>query len=492
MTVEAATVPRTRGVSPNWLLLAVALGVFFAADDQTFVVTVLPSMIKGIGLPQDEFYRAAWIVNGYLLGYTVAMPLMGRVADVFGHARIYILSIFIFMAGSAWVALSPNLEVLIVARSFQAIGGGAVVPVAMAIVADVFPAERRAMGIAAMAAASEAGGLFGPLWGGSLVQAIGWRGLFWINLPMCFPIAVAVYMLARDRARQRVPIDIWGGVFLAIGLTVLTVALTDDPIEPRPLYFTLPLYATAAAAGLAFVLRERLTRVPMVALDVFRSMPVSAGHITNLLVGGGLIVAMASVPLFTNVVLGDSPLMGGLNLMRMTVMLPIGALLGGILSGWLGFHRTTAAGMALCGIGFLLLSTWPADVGQWHMTLPLLVAGLGFGVVIAPIGTAVVNAVGENQRATVSALLQVARLIGMLVGIALLTSRGLGRFYERAAGIALDDPAYKELLTHFEVTTFSDTFIVTALVCFLAILPALMLGRGLARRLSWREIWPLS
>lgn len=492
MTVEAATVPRMRGVSPNWLVVAVALGVFFAADDQTFVVTVLPSMIKGIGLPQDEFYRAAWIINGYLLGYTVAMPLMGRVADVFGHARIYILSIFIFMAGSAWVAMSPTLNVLVVARSFQAIGGGAVVPVAMAIVADIFPPERRAMGIAAMAAASEAGGLFGPLWGGSLVQVIGWRGLFWINLPMCFPVAVAVYMLARDRARQRVPIDLTGGMFLAVGLTALTIALTDDPIEPRPLYFTLPLYAAAAAAGAAFVLRERLTRFPMVALNVFRSMPVSAGHVTNLFVGGGLIVAMASVPLFTNVVLQDSPLQGGLNLMRMTVMLPIGALLGGVLSGWVGFHRTTAAGMALCGVGFLLLSTWPADVGQWHMTLPLLVAGLGFGVVIAPIGTAVVNAVDEHQRATVSALLQVARLMGMLVGIALLTSRGLGRFYERAAGIALDDPAYQELLTEFEVTTFSDTFVVTALVCFVAIVPATWLGRGLARRLTWREIWPLS
>jgi MFS family permease len=161
VSVQAATVPRSTAISPNWLLVAVALGVFFAADDQTFVVTVLPPMIKGIGLPQDEFYRAAWIVNGYLLGYTVAMPLMGRVADVFGHARIYILSIFIFMAGSAWVALSPNLEVLIAARSFQAIGGGAVVPVAMAIVADIF---RRATAMDCRhGRASEAGACSGLL-----------------------------------------------------------------------------------------------------------------------------------------------------------------------------------------------------------------------------------------------------------------------------------------------------------------------------------------
>lgn len=492
MTARAAVVSRTQTISPTWLLVAVALGIFFAADDQTFVVTVLPKMIEGIGLPQDEFYRAAWIVNGYILGYIVAMPLMGRVSDVFGHGRIYVLSVGIFMAGSAWVAMSPNLTVLTMARSFQAIGGGAVVPVAMAIVADVMPPERRAMGLGLMAAASEAGGLFGPLWGGSLVQLIGWRGLFWINLPMCLPVALAVWWLAKDRSGSRAPIDYVGGVLMGGALAALAVALTDDPIEGRPVAFTVALYLAAAALGAAFVWRQRLVRFPIVDLEQFRSRPYSAGNLTNFMVGGGLIVAMVNVPLFTNVVLDESALQGGLNLMRLTVMLPVGAVLGGVLSGYLGFHRTTALGMGLCGAGFLLMSTWPADVGQWQMTLPLLVAGLGFGVVIAPIGTAVVNSVQETERATASALLTVLRLLGMLVGVALLTSRGLGRFYERAGTIGLDDPRFQEMVRNFEVSTFSETFVVAGLVCFLAMVPAFFLGRGLARRLTWRDLWPLS
>ena len=137
------------------LVLLAALGVFFAADDQTSVVAVLPKMIEGVGLPQDQFYRAAWIINGYILGYVVAMPLMGRVSDVFGHGRVFALSLVLFMAGSAWVALSQDLTMVSIARAVQAVGGGAVVPVAMAIVADTMPEGRRALGLGAMAAASE-------------------------------------------------------------------------------------------------------------------------------------------------------------------------------------------------------------------------------------------------------------------------------------------------------------------------------------------------
>src|SRR3990170_6030745 len=138
-------------------------------------------MIEGVGLAQDEFYRAAWIVNAYILGYVVAMPLMGRVADVFGHGRVFALSLLVFCLGSAWVALSQGLTVLSIARAVQAVGAGAFVPVAMAIVTGHASPQRRAFGLGAMAAAAEAGGLIGPLWGGAVADLIGWRGGFWVK-----------------------------------------------------------------------------------------------------------------------------------------------------------------------------------------------------------------------------------------------------------------------------------------------------------------------
>ncbi len=477
----------------NLLIVLAALGVFFAADDQTFVVAVLPKMIKGAGLPLDEFYRAAWIVNGYILGYVVAMPLMGRISDAHGHGRVFALALALFMAGSAWVAMSSTLTMMTIARSVQAVGGGAVVPVSMAIVADTMPKHQRAMGLGLMAAASEAGGLIGPLWGGGLSEVIGWRGLFWINIPMCLPVAYGVWRLAGARStRPGQRIDWTGALLLAASLVCLTIALTDDPIQPRAWAITLSLYLGSIIAFVLFLARQARAPEPLVRLEIFRRRPLSAGFAANLLVGGTLIVAMITVPVFTNIVLQESALVGGLNLMRMTIALPFGAAAGGLLASRLGFSATAAAGMLLAAVGFLGLSFWGGDPGQLLMTAPLLVAGFGFGLVIAPIGTAVVNEVGEGQRATVSSLLTVVRLLGMLVGAALLTTQGLGGFYAEAGQIPFDDPRFSEVLTQVQVDSFHDTFLVTAGVSLAAILPALWLGGRVARRLRAEEVWPFA
>jgi EmrB/QacA subfamily drug resistance transporter len=491
-TAEAAATARKRALSPNWLLAAVGFAVFLGALDQTVVVTLLEPIMNGVNVPLDEFYRAAWVINGYILGYVVAMPLMGRIADVHGHSRIFLLALFIFLVGSLWVSACQSLNMLIVARAVQAIGGGALVPVSMAIVADHVPAERRALGLGFLGAAAEGGGLFGPLWGGSWVQLLGWRGHFWINVPLSVPIIVIVLVfMARsgERKTAKMPVDYVGGLLLGAALTCLAVALTDDPVHGRPVAVNATLYVLAAAFGAGFLVRERLTKVPMIMLSLFRSMSFSAGNLTHLLMGGTLIVAMVDIPVFTIIVMKGSYFEGGLNLMRLTVMLPVGAVLGGYLAGWLGFHRTTALGMFVSAVGFFFMTFWTENVHDPQFTLNLLLTGLGFGLVIAPISAAVVNSVADHQRATASALLTVMRLVGMLIGVALLTSRGLGSFYQQAGNIPLDSPEYKTLIADLEVSTFTDTFMGAAVVCLLAVVPALLIGRGVVRRFRWTEIW---
>ena len=465
------------------MVVLAGLGVFFAADDQTSVVAVLPKMIDDVGLAQDQFYRAAWIVNGYILGYVVAMPIMGRVADLFGRGRVYALALALFVLGSAWVAVSSDLTLLSTARGVQAVGAGAVVPVSMAMVAVSVAPARRALGLGAIAAASEAGGLIGPLWGGGLADLIGWRGIFWLNAPLCLPIALAVWRLAPTRgAGARGQVDLAGALLIGASLVCLTVALTEDPIESRPTGLTLILFGLAAALFVAFVAREWLAAAPLVRLALFRSRALSAGFVVNGLAGGTLIVAMVGVPLFTNVVLRGSALDGGVNLMRLTVGLPLGAVAGGFLATRLGFAATAALGVVLAGAGFAGMAGWGDDPGFVALTLPLFVAGLGFGLVIAPVHTAVLNEAQEAERATAAALLTVVRLLGALVGVALLTTRGLSGFYAAAGEVAFDDPRFDTLVRGLQVESFQDTFFVTALVCFATLAPALLLGSRQARQ----------
>ena len=138
-------------------LIPVLAAVFFAADDQTVIVTVLPEIMLAMNVQITELDRASWLITGYLLGYVAVMPLMGRMSDAWGHRKLFIIAISIFMLGSVLVALSRNLELLIATRIFQAIGAGALVPIAIAIVVDLFPRTRRGIPLGIVGACAEAG-----------------------------------------------------------------------------------------------------------------------------------------------------------------------------------------------------------------------------------------------------------------------------------------------------------------------------------------------
>jgi len=465
----------------TWLLAVVAAGVFFAADDQTSIVAILPAIIDDTGITADQFHRISWVINAYLLGYLVALPIVGRVADVYGHARIFAAALGIFMLGSALVAVAPNYEWLVAARALQAVGGGGVVPVAMAIVVGELPPARRVLGLGAIAAASEAGALLGPLWGGGITELWGWRAVFWINLPMTAPLALAAWRLASHR-RERGVIDWAGAALLGAALAALTVAFTDDPQHPRPLLVTIALLALVAALAGLFVRREQRVADPLIRLSIFRARPARAALFASLLVGVGLIVALMLVPLFANLVLLESPIDGGVTLMRLTVAVPLGAIAGGWLASRLGLRATVSLGMALAALGFAGLQAWSAPLSEGLRSGPQLVAGFGFGLVIAPLGAALLQQAGEGERATAAAWLTLSRVTGMLLGAALVSSQGLGRFYTRAGSIEFTSPAFSALVAEAQQTTFREIFIVAGVVMLAGALIAWGIGAGREER----------
>ena len=464
-------------------LLPVFIGVFIAADDQTVIVTVLPEIMFDLRVQINELDRASWTITGYLLGYVAAMPLVGRMSDVWGHRNVYVASMLVFMAGSVAAALTTSLTWLVAARIVQAIGAGALVPISIAIVGDLFEPERRAMPLGLMGASAEAGGVIGPLWGGLISRYLDWPWVFWINIPLGALVLVMLLLMLGPSPRYPARIDYIGGGLIAASLSTLTLALSE--IDALGLPFVIYLLASVVSFGL-FVLRQRTTSEPLLPLEMFRAIPFSAANVTHLLLGGALIIGMVTVPLMANTVLGLTALDGGLMLMRMTIAIPVGAVAGGYASQRFGYRLPSIVGLLLIAVGYGLMSGWGLGIADPAMTLHLATAGLGFGLLIAPIALAATNSVGVGLRGAASAVVTAMRIVGMTFGLAALTAWGVGRFSQLVVGLELPLPVPGETaeqsrtrLAGFEqhlidagLSVFSDFFLIAMGVALVGVLSA--------------------
>jgi MFS family permease len=469
-------------------------GVFVGTLDQTVVVTILPQIINGIQLPVSQFGEATWIVNGYLLGYTVALPVVGRLGDVYGRLRLYVICLVILVVGSVAVALAPNLEFLVAARAFQAIGGGGVLPLTLAIAADLLQGERRHLAAGCLAATNNASSLLGPLWGAALVGVVSWRGIFWLNLPLILPVLAGTLLLGSTAQRlwtgAREGIDWLGAGLLTAALVMATLALTDDGANPRPAALSFAFGCVSLLLLLVFIWAERRAKIPVIPLETFAGIHVVAAMGMYFLIGGALIVVLVDVPMMANLLFQSTALQGGLDLMRLLLLLPVGGVLGGLACGRFGRRLTAAGGLIVAICGFLLMRRWPATPGSFDLWVALGAIGLGLGLCDAPIISTVIDSVSGSVRATASAVLLVFWTSGMIAGLGLLGTQGLGSFSTRAAELFREQGTNLDInaVTEIERQTFNGTMAgaIVALLAALALAWLLEAGRG--RRLMWNAL----
>ena len=394
---------------------------------------------------------------------------------------------------ACWWPLSRSLEEIIGARVIQAIGGSAAVPIGFALAASVLPAERRGLALGIVGGAAEAGSMLGPAYGGAIVELANWRWLFWLNLPQV-AVLLPGLLLLRNRRQMGVKVDYRGGAVLVATLLVLSLAVSRKGLftltSAQPFIWLGAGLLLAAAVALL----ERRTAQPLLLPLLFRSLAFVSANLTQVLVGVSLIIAMVTVPLMANTVMGKDPFTGALWLLRMTVAIPVGAVIGGLLSTWVGNRPVTAAGLLLTAVGLLLVSTWTLDVADPILTLHLAVAGLGFGLVIAPIMAQALNAAPGEYHATASSLVVVSRLLGMTLGLAALSAWGIEHFQALTAGLALPLPVagespvestarmavYVTDVQNAGLTLFHRFFRVAAVMALLGLVPV-VLGRGWLR-----------
>ncbi len=425
----------SRGVSSTWAILTITgLGAFIAALDQTVVVTALPSVMVDLKLPITELDKVSWIITSYLLGYTVAMPLIGRLGDVYGYTRVYQASLVVFCIGTSLVAVAPHFEWMIGARVIQAIGGGGTVPIGMALATTLVPPERRALALGVVGGAAEAGSMLGPAYGGAIVELSSWRWIFWLNVPQAAVVFVAIMWLPNRRNREA-RVDYLGGALLIVALLLLSLALSRKDL------FTLespvPFILAASGIGVAgmLVLVERRIWQPLLANVFLRSWNFIVSNLAQALVGVSLILAMVTVPLTADTVMQKDPFTGAMWLLRMTGVIPLASVLGGWLVPRFGARPLTVAGLLMVAAGLFLCSRWEIGVDDPELTLQLLLAGVGFGLVIAPILHRALSAIGEDYRATGASLVTVSRMMGMTLGLAAMSAWGVEHFQVLTSGI---------------------------------------------------------
>jgi EmrB/QacA subfamily drug resistance transporter len=446
---------KARSPSPRTILAVVGFAVFVAADDLTVVSTMLRQIVFDLEIPlPDGLDQAAWIVNAYLIAYVVVMPFVGRLSDIWGRRPVFMGSLLLFLAGSVWVPLTSDLNSFIAARVLTALGGGAMVPVAMAVIGDVYPPQKRAGAMGALGAIDTAGWVWGPMYGALLIRYLDWRWQFYLNIPLSLVgIAGAWWALGGlPRPKTRVRLDWLGIVGLSVALLALNIGLLNSgDIQTAGGFSSLnegidktstgSFYFLAAVALLLFILWQRYlgknvasdsATPPLIDLGVFRRLNFTPAILVNFLVGGILIIAMVNVPLIINILEGDvgeAALQSGYLLSGMTATMAILAFVGGRLTERLSYRPVTLLGLMYCTLGFALMGLiWVEGTSYNQMSWHLLLLGAGFGLVIAPVGTAVINAVPDNQRGIAASLVIVLRLMGMSVGLSGLTAWGLNRF----------------------------------------------------------------
>ncbi|MEW6019298.1 MAG: MFS transporter [Pseudomonadota bacterium] len=475
-------------------MAVICFAVFVAALDQTAVSALLPTIIKDYegSFSPSSVERAGWIITAYLVGYTVVMPVMGRIADLFGHRRVFNVSIAIFIVGSVLCALSPGLRSLAAARAVQAAGGGAIVPIAMGIVGLTFPRVRQGFAIGLLVAAGEAGGVIGPLYGAYLAQPFGWRWIFWINIPIGIAVMLLVRLLVGRSERRDVSVDYRGAVLLAAFLAAVTVGLSGQRTVGF-WEFTVPMMAAGAVFLVLFIMAERGREHPTVRLSMFRNVTFSAANLANVLEGVAMITALVQVPFFAYVTVAATPIEGGLLVIRMTVMIPVGAVLGGLLINRISHRFTAAFGFAVAAAGLFLISRWPADVESAVQTRDLMITGFGFGFNSPALAAAVVGSVSRARLAAGSALHIVSKMAGEMIGLAALSGWGIYTFenmldlsnlplFERERSFSESISRLREIVEQRSMdailVVLNRFFIVAAIMCALAIIPSLLLRVG--------------
>jgi DHA2 family multidrug resistance protein len=404
-----------------WQVLGVVMiGTLMSALDTSIVNVSLPAIMADFGSSLDEI---EWVVTAYMLAFATLMPLTSWVRDRWGHRSLYSAALIIFTVGSVLCGLAWSLPVLIFARVLQALGGGALTPVGMAMISEVFPPKERGKALGYWGMGVIIGPAFGPTLGGWLTKVFGWRSIFMINLPIgIIGVIMSLRILRHDKPHESThkPFDVWGFAFLSVFLVAFLLGLSKGEHEGWTSTYILSCFWVSGLSLVGFFLVESLTTHGIVDLGLFRDPIFSASMVVTVVRSVALFGGSFLLPVFLQQLRGLDEVQTGLILLPGS--LAIGAMMPATakLTDKFGPRLMTAVGLVGVAAFMYMYRDIDVNTSSWDIIFPTIIRGVGIALLFTPVMTTALNSTPRPKVGMASAMLNLASQIGGSMGIAVL------------------------------------------------------------------------
>jgi EmrB/QacA subfamily drug resistance transporter len=421
MAVPAARIGALPGLTDAnrrwWTLAGTCMGLFVLMLDSTVINVALPDIARDLDATTAGLQ---WVMNAYLLVLASLVVSAGRLGDILGRRRVFLIGMATFAGGSVVAAMSDSEEVLVAGRVLQGVGGAALLGLSLAIVSTVFPAGERARALGIWAGVSALALGLGPLVGGALVEAVSWRWLFWLNLPFCL---LGVVLLLASTAEQRDEaaagrIDIPGVITLGLGLAAIVVALVEGKVWGWTSVATVGVFAIGLGLLVAFWFIEHHVRWPIVEFDLFRNGPYFGASAAGFCLVGCYWALMFLQPQYLQTDLGHGALEAGVLILPVTAPMIAISPLGGRLIALFGVRPLMTVGMALGTAGLVVLAQVDTSSGYGLLFPGYLLFGISLGCVYAPMSTAAMTAMPQAKAGIAAGVLAMNRVLAGAITLA--------------------------------------------------------------------------
>lgn len=410
-----------------FILVSVMLGMLLSAVDQTVVGTAMPRIIADL----NGLKEYAWVTTSYLLASTVMVPLYGKLSDIYGRKPFYILGMVLFLAGSALSGTSHTMTQLILYRGIQGLGGGAMMPIAIAIIGDIFPPAERGRWQGLLMAVFGLASILGPWAGGFITDHWSWRWVFYVNMPIgAVALIFCATALPSVYRHTRHSVDYTGAAVLVVAAVPMLLGFSWAGNQYSwGDWHVLGSFGLSLVAWLAFFVWEMRAREPIIEPRLFRNSIFSVSVAASFLVSLGMFGAIMYIPLFTQAVVGDSAQNSGIVLTPMMLGFMVSSVVGGQILSRTGKYKVLSiVSMCIAVVGMFLLSRMGATAHNGLVVRNMVITGLGMGTMMSLFTIVVQNAFPFRMLGAVTSTLQFFRSIGSTVGIAVFGSVLTARF----------------------------------------------------------------